>query len=154
METISRQSLQMVAHLCTLLLKKVERIGDQAKNIQELAEQGVSFADSSERERLFAERQELSALFVEAAELHNAPDADDEAIAEYTDRANISVAYYQSKIDEFMTSERPGHEVVPLAIYYRFLRRIGANLVGIVRTSVDPLPHVGYLDDGATDTDD
>lgn len=138
----------------TLLLKKVERIGDQAKNILELAEQGVSFADSGERERLFAERQELSALFAEAAELLNASDADDEAIAEYTDRANISVAYYQSKIDEFMTSERPGHEVVPLAIYYRFLRRIGANLVGIVRTSVDPLPHVDYLDDGATDTDD
>ncbi len=56
----------------TLLLKKVERIGDQAKNILELAEQGVSFADSSERERLFAERQELSALFAEAAELLNA----------------------------------------------------------------------------------
>lgn len=138
----------------TLLLKKVERIGDQAKNILELAEQGVSFVGSAEQDRLIAERHELSALFAEAAALLNDSGATDEAIAEYADRANISVAYYQSKIDEFMTSDRPGHEVVPLAIYYRFLRRIGANLVGIVRTSVEPLPHVDYLDDGATDTDD
>ena len=138
----------------TLLLKKVERIGDQAKNILELAEQGVSFADRSERDRLLAERQELSTLFAEAAELLNASDADTEAINEYTSRANMAVDYYQSKIDEFMTSDRPGHEVVPLAIYYRFLRRIGANLVGTVRISVAPLPHVDYLDDGATDTDD
>ncbi len=138
----------------TLLLKKIERIGDQAKNILELAEHGVSFADSPENEQLSAERQQLSGYFAEAGDLLSMPNPDIDSIDEYATRVNVSVAYFQSKIDEFMSSERPGFEVVPLAIYYRFLRRIAANLVGVVRTSVDPVPHLDYLDDGATDTDD
>lgn len=138
----------------TLLLKKIERIGDQAKNVLELAEQGVSFANSPEHEQLVAERTALSALFAEASELLGAADTSTDTIEEYAQRANVVVADYQSKIDEFMTSERPGSEVVPLAIYYRFLRRIAANLVGIVRTSVEPVPHIDYLEDGTVDTDD
>lgn len=138
----------------TLLLKKIERIGDQAKNILELAEHGVSFVGSEDLERMTAERQQLSGFFAEAGELLSSSDADRAAIDEYSTRVHVSVAYFQSKIDEYMSSERPGFEVVPLAIYYRFLRRIGANLVGVVRTSVDPVPHLDYLDDGAVDTDD
>ena len=138
----------------TLLLKKIERIGDQAKNILELAEHGVSFAESPHHETLLAERQQLSGFFAEAGELLSAPNADVDEIDAYAERVHVSVAHFQSKIDEFMSSERPGFEVVPLAIYYRFLRRIAANLVGVVRTSVDPVPHMDYLDDGATDTDD
>ncbi len=138
----------------TLLLKKIERIGDQAKNILELAEQGVSFSDSDDLEKMTAERTLLSGFFAEAGELLGASDPDRDAIDEYSARVSESVAYFQSKIDEFMSSQRPGFEVVPLAIYYRFLRRIGANLVGVVRTSVDPVPHMDYLEDGAVDTDD
>jgi len=41
-----------------------------------------------------------------------------------------------------MSSDRPGREVVPLAIYYRYLRRIAANLLGVVRMSSEPLPLV------------
>lgn len=138
----------------TLLLKKVERIGDQAKNILELAEQGVSLVDSPELETLLTERQLLSGLFAEAGALLGADDPDLAAIDDYSERANDAVARYQTKIDEFMTSELPGHQVVPLAIYYRFLRRIGANLVGVVRTSAEPVPHIDYLEGGTVDTDD
>jgi hypothetical protein len=53
-----------------------------------------------------------------------------------------------------MISERPAREVVPLAIYYRYLRRIVANLLGVARTSAEPLPHVDYLEGGTVDTDD
>jgi hypothetical protein len=53
-----------------------------------------------------------------------------------------------------MISERPAREVVPLAIYYRYLRRIVANLLGVARTSAEPLPHVDDLEGGTVDTDD
>lgn len=138
----------------TLLLKKIERIGDQAKNILDLAENGVSLATNSNVEALLMERQRVSSLFSEALDLLGDPQADEALIDEYSDRARSIAAEHQTRIDGFMSSERPGHEVVPLAIYYRYLRRIVANLVGIVRTSAEPLPHVDYLDDGATDTDD
>ncbi|MCP5033607.1 MAG: PhoU domain-containing protein [Actinomycetia bacterium] len=138
----------------TLLLKKVERIGDQAKNILDLAENGVSLASNDNVSELLAEQQTVSALFSEAADLLSDPDASEDAIDEYADRAYAIASAHQDMISGFMTSERPGHEVVPLAIYYRYLRRIVANLIGIVRTSSEPLPHIDYLDDGATDTDD
>ncbi len=79
---------------------------------------------------------------------------DEAAIEAYAAAANASTAKLQDKIAGFMTSERPGREVVPLAIYYRYLRRIVANLLGVVRTSAEPFPHVDYLEDGTVDTDD
>lgn len=138
----------------TLLLKKIERIGDQAKNILDLAENGVSLADTDATEALLAERQVISTLFAEAGELLAATEAETQAIDDYASRVDAITAELQAKIDGFMTSDRPGREVVPLAIYYRYLRRIAANLLGVVRTSSEPIPHVDYLEDGTVDTDD
>lgn len=138
----------------TLLLKKIERIGDQAKNILDLAENGVTLADRSDIEDLLAERQLLSGLFADAGALLNDPDPSDEAIEEYAERAAATMREHQATIDACMTSDLPGREVVPLAIYFRYLRRIAANLIGVVRTSSEPLPTVDYLEDGAVDTED
>lgn len=135
-----------------LLLKKIERIGDQAKNVLDLAETGVTLADEPDTDALLAERGIISTLFGEAAEL--LADADDEGVEEFSQRAGVLIDDHQSKILAYMHSDRPGHEVVPRAIYYRYLKRIVANLVGIVRTADEPLPTVDYLDDGETDTDD
>ena len=138
----------------TLLLKKIERIGDQAKNILELSENGVSLADTAETEDLLAERQVMSSMFAEAGELLAATETEDAVLDDFAERVDAITAKYQAQIDEFMTSDRPGREVVPLAIYYRYLRRIAANLLGVVRTSSDPIPHMDYLEDGTVDTDD
>ena len=138
----------------TLLLKKIERVGDQAKNILELAETGVSLSNSAEIEDLLAGRQAASALFAEAGELLGSADTDEAAIEDFAERATAITTDLQAAIDGFMTSDRPGREVVPLAIYYRYLRRIVANLLGIVRTSSEPLPHVDSLEGGTVDTDD
>ena len=34
------------------------------------------------------------------------------------------------------------------------LRRIAANLLGVVRTSAEPFPHLDYSDGGTVDTED
>jgi phosphate transport system protein len=138
----------------TLLLKKIERIGDQAKNILELAENGVSLAAGEGAEKRLEERQHLSTLFGEAGELLASPDADDATIDDFAERTSSLVDKFQDEIDGYMTSERPGREVVPLAIYYRFLRRTAANLVGVVRTSAETAPYTDYLEDGTVDTED
>lgn len=138
----------------TLLLKKIERLGDQAKNILDLAEHGVTLADLPETPTMLDERQVLSALFAEAGELLGDPGADEEAIDEYTARVSALTTEFQDKIHGYLTSDRPGREAAPLAVYYRFLRRIAANLMGAVRTSAEPVSHIDYLDEGAVDTDD
>lgn len=138
----------------TLLLKKIERIGDQAKNILDLAEHGVSLANNANVKTLLDERALVSTLFAEAGELLADPDSSIKDIDEFTVRATAIADEHQRHIDSFMTSDRPGFEVVPLAIYYRYLRRIVANLIGVVRTSSEPLQHLDYLEDGMVDTDD
>ena len=91
----------------TLLLKKIERIGDQAKNILELSEAGVQLSGTPETDELLAGRQVLSALFAEAGELLGDQGANHEELADYAVRVDAITAEHQSKIDGFMTSERP-----------------------------------------------
>lgn len=137
----------------TLLIKKIERIGDQAKNILDLAEEDVHMSHGPDVEELMAERQAVSALFAEAAELLST--ADEADFDDYRDRAIAMMASQQEKINDLTHTDRPGREAVPRAIYYRYLRRIVANLLGVVSTAVEPLPNIDYLDDGETDiTDD
>jgi hypothetical protein len=138
----------------TLMLKKIERIGDQAKNILDLAENGVSLADNSDIDSMLDERRELSELFAEAADLLADPDTATSTMRNFAGRIDAIGAMYQAKIDSYMMSDRPGHEVVPLAIYYRYMRRIVANLLGVVRSSIDPVHQIDYRDGGTVDTDD
>jgi len=135
-----------------LLLKKIERIGDQAKNVLDLAENGVLLANEDDTDALLAERGIISTMFGEAAELLSDPD--EERIQEFSDRCQVLAGSQQARIEECLHSELPGREVVPRAIYYRYLKRIVANLIGIVRNANEPLPTVDYLDDGETDIDD
>ena len=122
----------------TLLVKKIERCGDHAKNILELTESGVSLASVPETGELLAEREVVSALFDRAAELLGSTESTPDDIRDYAERVNGVIAVCQARIDSYLVSERPGREVVPLAIYNRFLRRIAANLLGAVRAWAEP----------------
>ena len=135
-----------------LLLKKIERIGDQAANVLDLAESGVQLSQAADTDALLAERGIISTMFGEAAELLSDPD--EQRIEDFADRCQVLADAQQAKIEECLHSELPGREVVPRAIYYRYVKRIIANLVGIVRTANEPLPTIDYLDNGETDTDD
>ncbi len=135
-----------------LLLKKIERIGDQAKNVLDLAQSGVVLAHEDDTEAMLAERGIISTMFGEAAELLRDPD--DDRLDDLSQRGGAMLDAHQAKIEEYLHSDRPGREVVPRAIYYRYLKRIVANLLGIVRTANEPLPTLDYLDAGETDTDD
>lgn len=122
----------------TLLLKKIERCGDHAKNILELTENDITLAALPEAEAIRTEREALSKVFEAAAELLGSSAHDSAAIERYVDHVQSIIADCQARIDSYLTSERPGSEVVPLAIYYRFHRRIAANLLGVVRAWVEP----------------
>ena len=128
-----------------LLLKKIERIGDQATNVLDLAESGVRLAGEPDTEAMLAERGLISTMFGEAADLLSEPDA--ERTEEFTERVLAVIAEHRAKIESYLHSDRPGREVVPRAIYYRYLKRIVANLLGIVHTAAEPLPAANQPDD-------
>ena len=60
----------------TLLLKKIERIGDQAKNILDLAEDGISLSGAPDIEDFLTRRQTISQMYVDAADILVSLDVD------------------------------------------------------------------------------
>ena len=137
----------------TLLLKKIERIGDQAKNIFDLAADGVSLEGSDDIDEFVARRQEISQMYVEAADL--LASHDDEKARDFLARSLALNDLCGTKVLEYMHTDQPGSWAVPRAILYRYWKRIVANLAGIVTSAIEPVQNIDYLDGGATDiTDD
>ena len=128
-----------------LLIKKIERIGDQAKNILDLGLKGVSLAHADDTEQMMQERSEISAMFGEVAVLLAEPDT--ARLDELVVRSDALLDAVQTRIDDALTSDGAARDVVPRAIYDRFLKRIVANLLGVARTAHDPLPALGPVDD-------
>ncbi len=129
---------QVLGH--TLLIKKVERIGDQAKNILDLALEGVSLADAPDLDELTEAQRSISALFGEVAALLLDPDADE--VERIRREARAMEDHHAAHILELVHSEQPGYVAVPRAVLHRYLKRIVANLVGVALTVTDPLPPV------------
>jgi phosphate uptake regulator len=136
----------------TLLLKKIERIGDQAKNIFDLAADGVSLSGADDIDEFVARRQEISKMYVEAADL--LASHDDAAAKQFLARSREVNEACGAKVREYMHSDQPGSWAVPRAMLYRYWKRIVANLGGIVTAAIEPIQNIDYLDDGATDIDD
>lgn len=137
----------------TLLIKKIERIGDQAKNILDLTDEGVSLVDASDIDGFLSDRTIISDMFTETAGLLTDPAP--EKVADFRRRADDLRHNCEGKVREFMHSDEPGHYAVPRAILYRYWKRIVANLMGVVTTAVEPVQNIDYLDDGSSDiTDD
>ena len=136
----------------TLLIKKIERIGDQAKNILDLAEEGVSFVGEDDVAELIEVRRAISAMFAEAADLM--AENTSEQAQDFYDRATELRRSIEGKIRDFMHSDQPGVYAVPRAVLYRYWKRIVSNLAGVVTGVAEPLQNLGYLDDGQTDIDD
>jgi phosphate uptake regulator len=137
----------------TLLIKKVERIGDQAKNILDLAEEGVSLVDAADAAQLSELARVISLLFAEAGDLLGSGTAED--AEDFQHRAEVLRHSIETRIREYMHSDEPGHHAVPRAILYRYWKRIVANLSGVVTSATEPLRNIDYLDAGETDiTDD
>ena len=136
-----------------LLIKKIERIGDQAKNVFDLADEGVSFAGSEDVEQFRSVHQAISEMLDEVAQLLLEPDPD--RIAAFRARADDMRAEEEGRIRELMHSDAPGHYAVPRAVLHRYLKRIVANIGGVITTVTEPIQTQDYFDGGETDiTDD
>jgi phosphate transport system protein len=137
----------------TLLLKKIERIGDQAKNILDLAEEGISLSGAADIDEFIVRRQEISQMYVEVADIMST--LDENRARAFLVRSREVNDECERKLHEYMHSDEPGHWAVPRAVLHRYWKRIVANLAGIVTSAIEPVQSIDYLDAGRTDiTDD
>jgi phosphate uptake regulator len=136
-----------------LLIKKIERIGDQAKNVFDLATEGVSLVGASDAEVFIDAHQAISDMLDEIAVLLT--EQDEEKVEEFRRRADAMRIDEELRIRELMHSDEPGHWAVPRAVLHRYLKRIVANLAGIASAITEPIQYHDYFDAGQTDiTDD
>jgi phosphate uptake regulator len=136
-----------------LLIKKIERIGDQAKNVFDLATEGVNLADAPDAAVFVDVHQALSSMLDEVAVLLT--EQDEEKVEEFRTRADAMRIEEERRIRELMHSDEPGHWAVPRAILHRYLKRIVANLAGVASSITEPVQYHDYFDAGQTDiTDD
>lgn len=119
-----------------LVVKKLERVGDQTKNIFDLAAEGVRFNDAPDRDVFEHDRRTVSQLFGEAVEVLSSRDG--AAVRTYIDQAETLMASFDGRVNTLLHSDEPGHYAVPRAMLARYLKRVVANLEGAARTSSSP----------------
>lgn len=138
-----------IAGVMVLLMvsRKVERVGDNAKNIHDLAANGVSLADAPDIDTLRAARNEVSQMMTDAAEIFRAEDED--RAPGYLDRSRELQREYEEAVVELVQQSSGGGDDVARALLYRYLKRIVANLEGVVAGVVQPLDLIDYELDGS-----
>jgi phosphate uptake regulator len=128
-----------------LVVKKLERVGDQAKNIFDLAAEGVRFTEAADAAELRGIGVEVSSRIAEAAAILGEPD--DERAQAFIEVCEARMRDLDGRVNELMHSDEPADHAVPRAMYFRYLKRIVANVVGAVETLTRPLDRRDDLDE-------
>jgi phosphate uptake regulator len=131
------------------IVKDAERIGDYAKNIFDLANAGVDLSSSDLRDRLLAHRDRISRLVAETARIFGERDA--EAAHEILQTEDEHLSEYDDLVLEQIQSMAPASEAVPLALLYRYFKRITAHSMNVLTSLVMPLDRLDYYDEDKAD---
>ena len=96
-----------------LLVKKLERIGDQAKNIFDLAAEGVSLVGAPDIDTLVAYRDKVSGMLADTAEIFADHDGDRARAA--MERGDRLLDEFDALVIEQVHSREEGVQAVPRA---------------------------------------
>lgn len=134
-----------------MVSRKVERIGDNAKNIYDLATYDVDLSAAPDAETLRAARDEVSEMMWAAAEIFRSQD--DERGQAFLDRSRELQREYDDVVADLVRSKKAADHAVPRALLYRYLKRIVANLEGVVAGVVQPLDLIDYSPGGEEESE-
>ena len=134
-----------------MVSRKVERIGDNAKNIYDLATYDVDLSQSEDAEQLRAARDEVSEMMWAAAEIFRTEDA--ERGQPFLDRSRELQREYDEVVADLVRASTDAPHAVPRALLYRYLKRIVANLEGVVAGVVQPLDLIDYSPGGEEESE-
>jgi phosphate uptake regulator len=128
-----------------LAVKKLERVGDQAKNVFDLADEGVRFSGAEDYDRFVEFRTQVSSVFAEAISILS--DVDDVDPNPMIDRCEVLMDTFDRLVNELIHSEERASYAVPRAMLFRYLKRIVANIASVVTTMTDSDGRLGDLDE-------
>ncbi len=120
-----------------LIVKKLERVGDQAKNVFDLADEGVRFSDADDIERFHRFHAQVSGLIAEAATMLRS--IDDHDRTDFLRRSQKLMDLLDGLVNELIHSDATARYAVPRAMLFRYMKRIVANVASVVSTTNRPL---------------
>ncbi|HEX9887906.1 MAG TPA: PhoU domain-containing protein [Nitriliruptorales bacterium] len=145
--TSVRGTADITAVLILLMVgRKIERMGDNAKNIYDIAAQGIDLAEAPDHAELAGYRDEVSQAITRAGEVFNSGDV--EAARTFAERMVQLQREFDQHVDTLIVSDAPSTHGVPRALLYRYLKRIVANLEGMASAVANPFDLIDYTPEG------
>ncbi len=131
------------------IVKDAERIGDYAKNIFDLAAAGVDLSSTPDLDRLIKHRDQVSRLIAETARIFGERDAEAAHLILQAEDENL--VEYDNLVITQINSDAPAATAVPIALLYRYLKRITAHSMNVLTSLVMPLDRLDYYDEDKAD---
>lgn len=125
--------------------KDAERVGDHSKNIWDLAN-AVGRLDAGKRqEQVLADRRWVSEFVAETARTFSARDG--EGARRLVEQGDQKLDEFDAHVMEQINAEAPPSRAVPLALYYRYCKRVTAHLMNILTSLFLPIDRLDYYDE-------
>lgn len=131
------------------IIKDIERIGDYSKNIWDMAAAGAEFTALPELEVTVRHAARTRELIDDTARIFAERDA--EAAGTKMPEIDAWLDEYDEIVITQLKSDRPSHQGVPVALYYRYLKRITAHLMNVLTAIVMPVDRLDYWDEDRID---
>lgn len=129
-----------------MVSRKIERIGDNAKNIYDLVLEGIDLSGARDLDELRRYRDEISGQIAETADIFAAGEA--EQAEAFMEKAVALQQECDEKMHSYLHLDEPSSFTVPRALLYRYAKRIVAQLEGIVSAVVNPFDLIDYSPTG------
>jgi phosphate uptake regulator len=124
------------------LAKDIERIGDKCKDIIELAEMGANLSQHDEVEELRSHRDHVADLLEETLRVFS--DQENERAHELMPQMRQDSDHYDSHVMKLVMSSMPSREAAPVALFYRYIKRITGHLSNILTSLVMPVDRLDF----------
>lgn len=128
-----------------LVIKKIERLGDQTKNVFDLAAEHVLLSGAPDLPEMIEQRDEISEMISSAAEIF--AERDKEHGGRFIVRGDELLDHFDALIKSRIHSDEPASQAVPRVLLHRYLKRIVANLMGVVSSVLLPLDEIDKYDE-------
>jgi phosphate uptake regulator len=131
------------------VVKDVERVGDNAKNIYDLAKYGLDFSGDEDEAELTRYRDAVGQLISDAADVFE--NRDNERAAELVAKADGFLDEYDAHVKAAAQSSGAASDAVARALYFRYLKRITAHLMNLMTSLTMPIDQLDYYDEAKED---
>jgi len=131
------------------IVKDIERIGDYAKNLFDLASDGADLSTGLYTGEITSLAAEVPTFLEEAAAVFE--ERDEERAKALMRRGDQLLDRFDERVSALVKEEHPDRQAVAVALTHRYLKRIVAHGMNVLRAVVMPVDRLDYFDEDPED---